>query len=66
MYGFSLFVRLPDKMSSQPSAATGTVMRPGTFARYGKKAGFASVPVLPIDDFSFFRFYRLHQEAKAA
>ena len=30
MYGFSLFICLPDGMSSQPSAGTGTVMRPDT------------------------------------
>ncbi len=66
MYGFSLFVCLPDGMSSQPSAATGTVMRPSTLTGYAKEAGFADVSVLPIDDFSFFRFYRLHQEAQVA
>ncbi|WP_084127328.1 class I SAM-dependent methyltransferase [Demequina sp. NBRC 110054] len=60
MYGFSLFVCLPDGMSSQPSAGTGTVMRPATLERYAKEAGFADVTVLPITDFSFFRFYRLH------
>ncbi|MDN4491205.1 methyltransferase domain-containing protein [Demequina sp. SYSU T00068] len=60
MYGFSLFVCLPDGMSSQPSAGTGTVMRPSVLASYAREAGFSSVSVLPIDGFSFFRFYRLH------
>ncbi|WP_084102782.1 class I SAM-dependent methyltransferase [Demequina sp. NBRC 110051] len=60
MYGFSLFVCLPDGMSSQPSAGTGTVMRPSTLAHYAKDAGFSDTSVLPIEDFSFFRFYRLH------
>ncbi len=60
MYGFSLFVCLPDGMSSQPSVATGTVMRPSTLAHYARDAGFSDTTVLPIDNFSFFRFYRLH------
>jgi SAM-dependent methyltransferase len=60
MYGFSLFICLPDGMSSQPSAATGTVMRPTTLAAYGRQAGFDRLEILPIDDFGFFRFYRLH------
>ncbi len=59
MYGYSLFVCLPDSMSSPPSAATGTVMRPATLRRYAQQAGFADVEVLPIEDFAFFRFYRL-------
>ena len=60
MYGFSLFVCLPDGMSSQPSVGTGTVMRPSTLANYAHEAGFTSVSVLPIEGFAFFRFYRLH------
>ena len=32
MYGFSLFVCLPDGLSSPPSVGTGTVMRPSTLA----------------------------------
>ncbi len=63
MYGFSLFVCLPDGMSSQPSAGTGTVMRPSTLARYAREAGYSEVSVLPIEGFSFFRFYRLHLDA---
>ena len=61
MYGASIFVCLPDGMSSQPSAATGTVMRPATLAGYGQQAGYERLEVLPIEDFAFFRFYRLHQ-----
>lgn len=60
MYGFSLFICLPDGMSSTPSAATGTVMRPPVLRGYATQAGFRDVEVLPIEDFSFFRFYRLH------
>ncbi|MYR05329.1 methyltransferase domain-containing protein [Gordonia sp. SID5947] len=59
MYGFSLFVCLPDAMSSPPSAATGTVMRPSTLTSYAHAAGFTRVDVLPIEDFGFFRFYEL-------
>ena len=59
MYAVSLFICLPDGMSSTPSAGTGTVMRPATLAGYAENAGFAAVDVLPIPDFSFFRFYRL-------
>ncbi|GAA3690594.1 methyltransferase domain-containing protein [Gordonia hankookensis] len=59
MYGFSLFVCLPDSMSSPPSAATGTVMRPSTLTSYAHQAGFTRVDTLPIEDFSFFRFYEL-------
>ncbi len=59
MYGFSLLVCLPDSMSSPPSAATGTVFRPSTLRRYAHDAGYAGVTVLPIEDFSFFRFYEL-------
>ena len=59
MYGFSLFICLPDGLSSQPSVGTGTVMRPETLRRYARAAGFADVEVLPIEDFGFWRFYRL-------
>ncbi len=58
MYGFSLVCCLPDAMSSQPSAATGTVMRPGTLARYAREAGFGGLEVLPMEA-DLWRFYRL-------
>ncbi|MFJ2298525.1 class I SAM-dependent methyltransferase [Oerskovia paurometabola] len=60
MYGFSQFVCLPDGLSSSPSVGTGTVMRPATLERYALDAGFERVEVLPVEGFSFFRFYRLH------
>jgi len=63
MYGFSLLVCLPDGMSSRPSVATGTVLRPSTLRAYAEQAGFTDVSVLPIEDFSFFRFYELHRAA---
>ncbi|MGP3955521.1 class I SAM-dependent methyltransferase [Nonomuraea sp. 3N208] len=59
MYGFSLLICLPDGMSDQPSAGTGTVMRPDTLRRYAREAGFGDIEVLPIEDFGFWRFYRL-------
>ena len=58
LYGFSILHCLPAGMSEQPSAGTGTVMRPSTMARYASEAGFSQVEILPIDHF-FFRFYRL-------
>ncbi|WP_344248889.1 class I SAM-dependent methyltransferase [Isoptericola hypogeus] len=59
MYGYSLFVCLPDGLATSPSVGTGTVMRPATLRRYAREAGFSDVEVLPVDDFGFFRFYRL-------
>lgn len=61
MYGFSLFVCLPDGLSQAPSAGTGTVMRPDTLRNYARQAGFNEVSVLPLEDFGFWRFYQLHQ-----
>lgn len=59
MYGFSLFICLPDGLASTPSVGTGTVMRRPVLTDYALKAGFDDVTVLPIEDFGFFRFYRL-------
>jgi SAM-dependent methyltransferase len=59
MYGFSLFICLPDALASTPSVGTGTVMRRPVLTDYARRAGFAEVTVLPIEDFGFFRFYRL-------
>lgn len=59
MYGFSLFICLPDGLSSPPSVGTGTVMRPSTLRGYAGSAGFTGFEVLPIADFGFWRFYRL-------
>jgi 2-polyprenyl-3-methyl-5-hydroxy-6-metoxy-1,4-benzoquinol methylase len=57
-YAASLFCCLPVGMSEQPSAATGTVMRPSTLRGYAREAGFRDVAILPIEH-DFFRFYRL-------
>ncbi len=54
-----MFVFLPDRMSSQPSVATGTVMRRSTLERYAKEAGFSSIEVLPTGEFGLWRFYLL-------
>ena len=58
MYGYSLTCCLPDSMSTRPSAATGTVMRPATLDGYAREAGFSGIEVLPVAH-DFFRFYRL-------
>jgi hypothetical protein len=58
MYGYSLTCCLPDSMSSRPSVATGTVLRPATLDGYAREAGFGGAEVLPVAH-DFFRFYRL-------
>jgi 2-polyprenyl-3-methyl-5-hydroxy-6-metoxy-1,4-benzoquinol methylase len=58
MYGYSLFICLPDGLSHRPSVGTGTVMRPSTLRRYAQEAGFADLRVLE-DGFGFWRFYEL-------
>jgi SAM-dependent methyltransferase len=58
MYGYSLVCCLADGLAHQPSAGTGTVMRPSTLRRYAVDAGFADVEILDIAN-DFFRFYRL-------
>jgi 2-polyprenyl-3-methyl-5-hydroxy-6-metoxy-1,4-benzoquinol methylase len=58
MYGFSVFHCLAVGLDEQPSAATGTVMRPDTLRGYAEEAGFTRFEVLPIEN-DFWRFYRL-------
>lgn len=58
MYGWSILMCLANAMVDQPSAATGTVMRPSLLRSYAQQAGFADIEVLPIAN-DFFRFYRL-------
>lgn len=58
MYGFSLFICLPDGLNHAHSAGTGTVMRKPTLERYATDAGFESVEVLPIEN-DLWRFYEL-------
>jgi 2-polyprenyl-3-methyl-5-hydroxy-6-metoxy-1,4-benzoquinol methylase len=58
MYGYSILFCLANGLVDQPSAATGTVMRPATLQRYAREAGFGSFTVLPIEH-DVFRLYRL-------
>jgi 2-polyprenyl-3-methyl-5-hydroxy-6-metoxy-1,4-benzoquinol methylase len=58
MYGWSILHCLAVGMVEQPSAATGTVMRPATLERYARDAGFGGFEVLPIEHDTF-RFYLL-------
>jgi 2-polyprenyl-3-methyl-5-hydroxy-6-metoxy-1,4-benzoquinol methylase len=57
LYAISLLHCLPVGMTEQPSAATGTLLRPATLRGYAAAAGFATVNVIPIEH----RFYRLYQ-----
>jgi 2-polyprenyl-3-methyl-5-hydroxy-6-metoxy-1,4-benzoquinol methylase len=58
LYAASVVHCLPAGMAEQPSAGTGTVMRPATLGAYGREAGFEHVDVLPIEH-ELFAFYRL-------
>jgi 2-polyprenyl-3-methyl-5-hydroxy-6-metoxy-1,4-benzoquinol methylase len=58
MYGWSVLHCLPAGMADQPSAGTGTVMRPATLRRYATEAGFSEIEILPIEN-DMWRFYRL-------
>lgn len=58
MYAASVLHCLPVGLSEEPSAATGTVMRPDTLRRYAQEAGFREVDILPIEN-EVWRFYRL-------
>lgn len=57
-YAFSTVHCLPAGLAHQPSAATGTVIRPGTVRRYATDAGFTAVEELPVEHPQF-RLYRL-------
>ncbi len=58
MYSYSLFFCLANGLADRPSVGTGTVMRPETFRRYARDAGFRRIVILPIEH-EVFRFYRL-------
>lgn len=58
MYGFSLFVCLPDGLSQSPSVGTGTVMRRSKLEEYALASGFSTVDILPIEN-DLWRFYSL-------
>jgi len=55
---YSILHCLPVGLAEQPSAGTGTVMRPATLRRYATEAGFSRVEILPIEN-DLWRFYRL-------
>jgi 2-polyprenyl-3-methyl-5-hydroxy-6-metoxy-1,4-benzoquinol methylase len=57
-YGWSVFDCLPSGMYEQPSAGTGTAMRPETLREYASEAGFTGFEVLPIEHDTF-RLYLL-------
>jgi SAM-dependent methyltransferase len=57
-YGFSVLWCLPLSRAEDPSAATGTAMRPHTMQGYAEAAGYGSFEVLDIDN-DLFRFYLL-------
>ena len=59
LYGFSLLICLPDAMSTPGSAATGTVLRPGTMRDDATQAGYSHIDTLPIEH-DLWRFYHLH------
>jgi hypothetical protein len=58
LYGYSITHCLPVGMAEQPSAGTGTIMRPSTLRDYALEAGFQEVEILPINDY-LHTFYRL-------
>jgi hypothetical protein len=57
-YTTSVLHCLPACLAEQPSAGTGTVMRPSTVRRHALDAGFSGVEILPVED-RFHRLYRL-------
>jgi 2-polyprenyl-3-methyl-5-hydroxy-6-metoxy-1,4-benzoquinol methylase len=58
LYAISVLHCLPVGLAEQPSAATGTMIRPGTVRTFATEAGFADVEVLPVGH-QFYRLYRL-------
>ncbi|MGA8994791.1 MAG: class I SAM-dependent methyltransferase [Nocardioidaceae bacterium] len=60
MYGFSLFVCLPDSLSHPGSVGTGTVMRPEVLRGYAEAAGLGRFEVLPVEH-EIFRLYLLRE-----
>ena len=57
LYGSSVLVCLPTGRAHEHSACTGAVMRPSTFERYAREAGFTAVGVADVPH-PFWRFYR--------
>ena len=57
LYGSSVLACLPTGRAHDHSACTGAVMRPSTFERYAREAGFTAVGVADVPH-PFWRFYR--------
>jgi 2-polyprenyl-3-methyl-5-hydroxy-6-metoxy-1,4-benzoquinol methylase len=49
-YAFSVLHCLPVGMTEQPSAGTGTMMRPAILRQYAQEAGFRDSEMLPVED----------------
>lgn len=58
-YGFSLLTCLPAAMTTRPTAATGTVIRPATLRQYASEAGFGGFERLDEPSLDMLRFYVL-------
>jgi 2-polyprenyl-3-methyl-5-hydroxy-6-metoxy-1,4-benzoquinol methylase len=56
-YAFSVLHCLPATMAESPSTASGTVLRTPTVRDWARRAGFATLEVLPVEHM-FWRFYR--------
>lgn len=59
LYAVSLLHCLPVGLSTRPSIATGTVIRPATVRQYARDAGFARVDIVAVEH-RFHRLYHLH------
>src|SRR5262249_9518099 len=59
-YTTSVLHCLPVCLAAQPSAGTGTVMRPALLRRYAQEAGFPEVEILPVEE-RFHHLYRLRR-----
>ena len=57
-WGWSAVHCLPCAMTDPPAAGTGTIMRTPILRDYARRAGYADVEVLPVEN-DFWRFYRL-------
>lgn len=58
LYAISVLHCLPVGLADQPSAATGTLLRPQVVRSYASQAGFSGLSVLPIEH-GMHRLYRL-------
>lgn len=62
LYAISLLHCLPVGLADQPSAGTGTVLRPRTVQEFALAAGFAHVSICQVDH-KFYRLYLLSNHA---